>query len=229
MAAFIENRNGKWWVTNPVDPDENFADKWNEYPERREAFMHWLKKVEADFARLSRAETLPGGLTMLDESLGSGTMSKVARELGVPRQSLPLAIVTPSPSAPALSDARHARSPAWPSEPRYNVRISAGVHHKKAGRRLWAVGSETVPKRVWLRFEAISDAPEPYSIQWQVVNTGQEAERAGQGRGEFYESNSDRRVRWESTAYRGTHWVEAFVLRAGVCVARSGRFLVKIR
>lgn len=42
----MKNRNGKWWVQNPVDPDENFADKWNEYPERREAFMQWLKKVE---------------------------------------------------------------------------------------------------------------------------------------------------------------------------------------
>ena len=29
-SGFVENRNGRWWIANPVDPDENFADKWNE-------------------------------------------------------------------------------------------------------------------------------------------------------------------------------------------------------
>jgi Second Messenger Oligonucleotide or Dinucleotide Synthetase domain len=33
MAHHIENRKGVWWVENPVQPDENFADKWNAFPE----------------------------------------------------------------------------------------------------------------------------------------------------------------------------------------------------
>ena len=95
---------------------------------------------------------------------------------------------------------------------------------------LWPLGDKSAPKNVWLRFVAKTDAPEPYSIQWQVVNTGQEAVNARQPRGDFYATDdSDKNVRWESTAYRGTHWVEAFVLRAGACVARSGKFLVKVR
>ncbi|MCL1595578.1 MAG: hypothetical protein M3132_14620 [Actinomycetia bacterium] len=36
-------------------------------------------------------------------------------------------------------------------------------------------------------------------------------------------------MRWESTAYAGTHWVEAFVIKDGVCVARSGRKYVRVR
>jgi hypothetical protein len=230
MSTFIENRNGKWWVQNPVDPDENFADKWNEYPERREAFMQWLKKVETDFMRVSRAETLSNGLIMLDESLGRETMTKVGSALGVPRSSLIPAVVNSLPVVPTLGDAGHAQAPLWPVVPKYRVRVSAGVYFKKGSkRRLWPLGNSPLPKKVWLRFEAINDVPEPYSIQWQVVNTGQEADRAGQPRGDFYESNSDGRVRWETTAYRGTHWVEAFVLKAGVCVARSGKVLVRIR
>jgi hypothetical protein len=35
-------------------------------------------------------------------------------------------------------------------------------------------------------------------------------------------------VRWEMTAYAGTHWVEAFVVKDNVCVGRSGRKLVKV-
>jgi hypothetical protein len=40
-APGIENRHGTWWVSNPAQEEENFADKWNEHPERREAFLAW--------------------------------------------------------------------------------------------------------------------------------------------------------------------------------------------
>jgi hypothetical protein len=39
MAEFIENRNGVWWVANPAHEEENFTDKWNEYPQRRIKFF----------------------------------------------------------------------------------------------------------------------------------------------------------------------------------------------
>ncbi|WP_338052741.1 nucleotidyltransferase [Protofrankia coriariae] len=45
MDDFIENRHGKWWVPNPAHEEENFADKWNEYPERREAFFAWHRDI----------------------------------------------------------------------------------------------------------------------------------------------------------------------------------------
>ncbi len=48
MPRFIENRNGTWWVANPVHPGENFADKWNEAPKKKDAFIAWLKIVETD-------------------------------------------------------------------------------------------------------------------------------------------------------------------------------------
>jgi hypothetical protein len=52
----------------------------------------------------------------------------------------------------------------------------------------------------------------------------------GQLRGDFYESEKGSNgVRWESTAYAGTHWVEAFIVKSGVCVARSGKKYVLIR
>ena len=84
MPAFIEERNGAWWVQNPVDPDENFADKWNQYPERRKAFTRWLVKVEEDFRSLSKAETLNAGLVVLEESIGGDIMARVRSLLGVP-------------------------------------------------------------------------------------------------------------------------------------------------
>lgn len=48
MPALVERRNGRFWIENPVCPDENFADKWNEYELRRRKFERWLETVERD-------------------------------------------------------------------------------------------------------------------------------------------------------------------------------------
>lgn len=48
MHKHIENRNGVYWVQNPVMSAENFADKWNMCPEKREAFYSWLIQAKKE-------------------------------------------------------------------------------------------------------------------------------------------------------------------------------------
>jgi hypothetical protein len=50
MRTHIENRHGILWVPNPAHDDENFADKWDEYPERREAFFAWRSEITGALA-----------------------------------------------------------------------------------------------------------------------------------------------------------------------------------
>ncbi|MGB8225243.1 MAG: nucleotidyltransferase, partial [Sedimentisphaerales bacterium] len=88
MPSYIENRNGIWWVENPVENGENFADKWNEYPKRRDSFLKWLSKVEADFKGLSYAKTTIDGLSQLEKSIGQQIIEKTASDLGVRRANL---------------------------------------------------------------------------------------------------------------------------------------------
>lgn len=230
MPNFIENRNGKWWVPSPVDDGENFADKWNQDPKRRNAFLAWLVKVKMDFTNVSRAKNVYDGIMLLSESLGTQTMEKVARELGESR-SLIIKPTDDQPLVPALGDGRHAQAPQWPIVPKYKVHVSKTIYRNKNGKRLWIVGDTSIPRGVWIKFTATTDAPIPHKIEWQIVNTGAEAMSAGQPRGEF-DSSEDGvpNVRWEKTAFRGTHWVEAFIVNSsGVCIGRSDKVLVKVR
>ena len=54
MNNYIESRydlnTGKVvkWIPNPVSPEENFADKWVEHPQREKNFYKWLDQVESD-------------------------------------------------------------------------------------------------------------------------------------------------------------------------------------
>lgn len=44
-------------VQNPVNPDENFADKWEMKRERRDAYERWRKKVKRDVEELGQYAT----------------------------------------------------------------------------------------------------------------------------------------------------------------------------
>ncbi|WP_406158563.1 cyclic GMP-AMP synthase DncV-like nucleotidyltransferase [Streptomyces canus] len=57
MPHFIEKHNGQWRVPNPAHEDENFTDKWNEYPERREAYLSWFGEINTIMDNLALTES----------------------------------------------------------------------------------------------------------------------------------------------------------------------------
>jgi len=69
MPQFIDERfeNGKIvkWVANPVNPKENFADKWQTYKEREQKFYRWLQKAKSDLSLITSQK----GLYTIGETL----------------------------------------------------------------------------------------------------------------------------------------------------------------
>lgn len=61
--------------------------------------------------------------------------------------------------------------------------------------------------------------PEPYQLLWKVRNVGPEAERRGI-RGQIF-SDEGRMERRERTDFHGEHFVEAYIIKDEVCVARD--------
>lgn len=132
--------------------------------------------------------------------------------------------------------------PAWPIQPRYWVRIS-GRYASAENSTAWTSftnDGQALPKHLYLRFSAETNAPTPYTVHWQVVNTGNEAVYANGRRGQIVQSTSAGAgglqgttapsiSRSERTLYSGSHWIECFLVNNGVCVARSGPFVVNIK
>lgn len=52
MRSYIETNGGVWRIPNPVNPEENFADKWNEEPRKAQLFLFWLDELEQDYRKL---------------------------------------------------------------------------------------------------------------------------------------------------------------------------------
>lgn len=86
MPKHIETRkeNGKTvtWVPNPVNDEENFADKWEDNPQREVKFRKWLKKVDDDLTAALQGGGIHKVIDLLGTSLGSTTVAKAAAALG---------------------------------------------------------------------------------------------------------------------------------------------------
>lgn len=224
MPRYIRNEGGKYIVENPAEPGENFADKWNEDPKRRDAFFRWLAAVRSDFGALSHASDLKKSYPLLERSLGRDV---TASAIGVVEERLQKsgALAPALVPVPKLDDARHAQQPLWRIADTHSARLKGAVYRKQGGKWLWDLADRPVPKHLSLWFDLRTNVPQPFDVYWQVVNTGAEARSESGLRGKIFRDGVGR---WESTLYRGTHWIEAFVVKNGVCVARTGRRYVKI-
>lgn len=74
MSQYIhKNNRNEYIVENPVNPVENFADKWPLHPKRQENFFQWLEAVRNDFNEIFHSKG-----PMLRENLGKAVGDAVA-------------------------------------------------------------------------------------------------------------------------------------------------------
>ena len=65
-----------------------------------------------------------------------------------------------------------------------------------------------------------TDVSPLFQVLWKARNNGEEAKRLGQLRGETHR-NDGRQQRKERTLYSGHHWMECYIVKDSVCVARA--------
>lgn len=98
--------------------------------------------------------------------------------------------------------------------------LRVGQVHRKNGFRQFTLSKRgnRVPKNRSVRFVATTNVPAPDGLYWKVRNGGEEADAAGELRGEI-RKDEGLGVRVESTAYAGYHYVEVYVVKNGRVVA----------
>ena len=66
-----------------------------------------------------------------------------------------------------------------------------------------------------------TDVPEPYEVKWKVRNVGEVAEQRKCLRGQIIDSNMSGNRRRESSDFYGPHYVECYIIKHGIVVARE--------
>ncbi len=79
-----KNKKKIKWVSNPVNDQENFADKWVEFPERQKNFYDWMVAVKKDINQVIYQKGK--GLDLISEAMyspfGKETVIKAMNNLG---------------------------------------------------------------------------------------------------------------------------------------------------
>lgn len=220
MHNYIEEIDGEYKVLNPVNPMENFADKWNDDLSLKYHFDNWLKEVKKN-------------LTSYSESIniyGEDFQKRISDQLGI-SEVKSMAMVDADKAIIVVNSIPHRQKPKWSVYDWVNVYIKATK--TKSGFSLPKAfqSGEILTKNVSLKFEAKAENIKQYEVHWQVTNTGIEAKNNGCLRGDFYDGQiiEGKRIRKETTHYVGTHVVECYLVKNGVCYGKSKPFIVNIR
>lgn len=87
-------------------------------------------------------------------------------------------------------------------------------------RKQMAMGKYTLRHNKHLSFSIIeSTVPESYDIYWKVRNVGPIAVQKRMIRGQIVKTN--KKVHIEHSSFQGPHFVECFIVKNGICVARD--------
>ncbi len=81
MPDHIDHDGNNWLVPNPVEPRENFADKWNARPELAREFFRWLERLQEDLLAARESEGIDRAVMRLSESFGEAPIQKSASRL----------------------------------------------------------------------------------------------------------------------------------------------------
>ena len=88
MENFIESRydydSGKFvkWIANPVNPEENYADKWVEHPQREMNFYKWIEQVKHDIPNILQQRGLQNICNEMKNPFGEQVITKTFSMLG---------------------------------------------------------------------------------------------------------------------------------------------------
>jgi hypothetical protein len=80
MPGLVEVRNGIYWVANPVQLDENFADRWRSHPLRSGRFFEWMEQVHLDITGYST--DMGSGLDRVLEKIAASFGERSAQRAG---------------------------------------------------------------------------------------------------------------------------------------------------
>ncbi|TNE34263.1 MAG: nucleotidyltransferase [Alphaproteobacteria bacterium] len=72
MTDFISLVSDRWYIWNETTANENFAEKWNAYPDRAKSFFMWHAQLVADLDNLRSIEGLDRMAKSINDAFGPG-------------------------------------------------------------------------------------------------------------------------------------------------------------
>ena len=219
LKDYVQARPNLPSIIDPSGTGEDFSNRWDQdgYAAFRTAIIRYAEWIEEAWGATEREDSLAkwqrvfGTEFQLVSSVrASQAMIKSASESAI---------------APIYDDTEQRLEDlniGLSIVPKYRFRIEGKVLRKASmgAYYLKARGNKVFRGRT-IKFQfAECNVPEPYSIFWKVTNRGEEAKNLNCIRGQIEAGQKVWHVE-ESTGFVGSHFVECYVVKNGVCVAKD--------
>lgn len=227
MTSYIQFNNNGVLIRNPVNPSENFADKWTRDPRKKQMFDSWFEQLKIDILSISFISDIEGVINFFKLKFGERATSDAAKKL---LNKITISSSADTNQALRLFDETYRQKPLWQIYEQGNISLTGRISYNSQSCKFDSNGT-SLPKNSNLYFRAETDIPPPFNVYWQVVNTGDEAKNAKQLRGNIFlaaSAGAGGLSQKEKTAYKGSHYVQCYIVKNNICVARSKEFIVNV-
>lgn len=82
MPRLVEQRDGVYWVENPVQRKENFADRWSKHPEGARHFFEWIARAQSDLSEVGSEPGVDRVLQGIARSWGDAAAKHTGKVFG---------------------------------------------------------------------------------------------------------------------------------------------------
>ncbi len=214
LDTWLQGNLLKPHVADPSCPATNFNHRWTDiqYQNFRDKIHSLAPKLRAAFDLEGRDESIAAWQTLFGtsfpDSVGSRSVTASATTTEIA----------------ARADGESFIEEMFPVGLTHTVVMKGELQERSypnraAKRRYLRSKAGRITRGRSITFRVLStDVPEPYDIYWKVRNHGDEAERRQQLRGSIFRDGPQRT---EQTAYAGHHYVDCYIVKDGVCVART--------
>lgn len=196
-------------VTDPSLPSNDLAKSCRWSGDSLKALVFELRKAENAVRRAIDEKDKARSIKLWREALGDSfpeSLDEEASKLGESDESVPT------------------KRQSYP----YKVSLRSRIAKEKEGETYeeYPSGGRKLEKGIWIKFDIVScNVPGDYKIKWQVTNHGKEARQNPKDlRHHTYPGNV---TQWESTKYKGHHYMDCEIWKDGKRVALS-RFHVNV-
>ena len=120
MTQYVLWKDGQWVICNPVNPLENFADRWKDSPRKATMFFNWVNQARMDVGNIIKRQSLfevastmkpVFGETMVNRAINQfGEQNRQLREVGSLRMEKSTGVLTTASGIKVPNHTFHGRS-----------------------------------------------------------------------------------------------------------------------
>ena len=213
LKVYVKQNETLPSIMDPSGTSENFSERWDQegYANFRKWMMYYADKINEAYLD----QSLNSSLKKWQDIFGTCFKKPEAKANSLVRN-----VIYPT----YINTEQHITDLGFSIkiDPRFKVKLQGNVL-KKTGFRHYTLsenGNRVVPGRSIRFIITHCNVPQPYSIYWKVLNRGEEARLQNSIRGQIEAGGLAWKID-EPTTFRGSHYVECYIIKNGVCVSKD--------